>query len=47
MDLYQNLLEVMDTDALEKWGINGISDLEKLNRTMSGGRRKRKTRRRV
>jgi len=47
MDLYQNLLEVMDTDALEKWGINTVSDLEKLNRTMSGGRRKRKTRRRV
>jgi len=46
--LYENLFEVMDENALAKWNINDISDIEKLRRTMNGGRRKkRKTRRRV
>jgi hypothetical protein len=46
--LYENLLDVMDENALAKWSVTTIEDLEKLNRTMSGGRRKkRKTRRRV
>jgi hypothetical protein len=43
--LYENLLEVMDTNALAKWSIKNVKDLEKLR--MNGGRRKRKTRRRV
>ena len=41
--LYENLLEVMDENALAKWSITDVQDLIKLH--MNGGRRK--TRRRV
>ena len=43
--LYKNLLDVMDTKALAKWSITGVEDLMRLR--MNGGRRRRKTRRRV